>query len=185
MYFFSANDSGFSLARQYEADCWVVMVKLFKGLENVFLEMSFHSPALGQHRQPCRASCWNNSCKLPTFLRQLPGGEIIKTLSLARLTLSGLSKETALSVRTDCPRAITKVGRHLGREIGKQGADGWLENPEPPSWHSWSTEGYSSGVAFQIADSIDQQTIHPVFWYDCRHSRGPFGTRAKKYSSLI
>lgn len=33
-YFFPANDSVFSLARQYEAD-HVIMAQLFKGLENV------------------------------------------------------------------------------------------------------------------------------------------------------
>lgn len=60
---------------------------------------------------------------LPAFLRQLSGGKIMKTLRLARVTLSGLSKDTALAVWTDCP----EVGTQLGRAIGKQGADGWLE----------------------------------------------------------
>lgn len=44
-FFFPANDSVFSLARQYEAD-HVIMAKLFKGLENVL------SLALIQHKYP-------------------------------------------------------------------------------------------------------------------------------------
>lgn len=47
----------------------------------------------------------------------------METPNLARITFWGLSKDTALPVQTDCPGAISKVGRHLGRAIRKQGAD--------------------------------------------------------------